>query len=50
MSDYFEVDFLNVGNGKSGDAIPIRYSIDNNTRIHVVDGGFRTLEKNWLNI
>ncbi len=41
MSDFFEVDFLNVGNGKSGDAIPIRYSIDNNTRIHVVDGGFQ---------
>lgn len=41
MSDYFEVDFLNVGNGKSGDAIPIRYRIANNIRIHVVDGGFQ---------
>lgn len=41
MSDYFEVDFLSVGNGKSGDAIPIRYSIADNTRIHVVDGGFQ---------
>ncbi|MBT4968594.1 MAG: MBL fold metallo-hydrolase [Bacteroidetes bacterium] len=41
MSDYFEVDFLNTGNGKSGDAIPIRYSIGNNIRIHVVDGGFQ---------
>lgn len=41
MSDYFEFDFLNVGNGKSGDAIPIRYSINNNVRIHVVDGGFQ---------
>ncbi|MCK4820655.1 MBL fold metallo-hydrolase [bacterium] len=41
MSDYFEVDFLNVGNGESGDSIPIRYSIANNIRIHVVDGGFQ---------
>lgn len=41
MSDYFEIDFLNVGNGKSGDAIPIRYDISDSTRIHVVDGGFQ---------
>jgi beta-lactamase superfamily II metal-dependent hydrolase len=41
MSDYFEIDFLSFGNGKSGDAIPIRYSIADNTRIHVVDGGFQ---------
>jgi len=41
MSDYFEIDFLSVGNGKSGDAIPIRYSISDSTRIHVVDGGFQ---------
>ncbi|GAB6146786.1 ComEC/Rec2 family competence protein [Desulfocicer niacini] len=41
MSDYFEIDFLSVGNGKSGDAISIRYSIADNTRIHVVDGGFQ---------
>ncbi|MEA1898358.1 MAG: MBL fold metallo-hydrolase [Bacteroidota bacterium] len=41
MSDYFEIDFLNVGNGQSGDAIPIRYNISDDTRIHVVDGGFQ---------
>jgi len=45
MSDYFEIDFLNVGNGKSGDAIPLRYNIDNNIRIHVVDGGFQETGK-----
>ena len=41
MSDYFEIDFLKVGNGKSGDAIAIRYNTENQTRIHVVDGGFQ---------
>ena len=41
MSDYFEIDFLNVGNGNSGDAIPIRYNISGNVCIHVVDGGFQ---------
>lgn len=39
MSDYFEIDFLNVGNEKSGDAIPIRYNISGKVCIHVVDGG-----------
>lgn len=41
MPDFFEIDFLNVGNGKSGDAISIRYDISDSTRIHVVDGGFQ---------
>jgi beta-lactamase superfamily II metal-dependent hydrolase len=41
MSDYFEIDFLSVGNGKSGDAIPLRYSISGTIKIHVVDGGFQ---------
>ena len=27
MSDFFEIDFLDVESKKSGDAIPIRYSI-----------------------
>ena len=41
MSDFFEIDFLNVGSKKSGDAIPLRYSINGVTRIHVTDGGFQ---------
>ena len=41
MSDYFEIDFLDVDAKDSGDAIPLRYEIDGETRIHVTDGGFQ---------
>jgi len=41
MSDFFEIDFLEVGNAKSGDAIPLRYSLNGEIYIHVVDGGFQ---------
>lgn len=41
MSDFFEIDFLNVESEKSGDAIPLWYRIGNETRIHVTDGGFQ---------
>lgn len=41
MSDFFEIDFLDVESQKSGDAIPLRYSIGGITRIHVTDGGFQ---------
>ncbi|BBO55945.1 MBL fold metallo-hydrolase [Cobetia sp. AM6] len=41
MSDFFEIDFLDVESKKSGDAIPLRYSINGDTRIHVTDGGFQ---------
>ena len=41
MSDFFEIDFLNVESKKSGDAIPLRYSIGGSMRIHVTDGGFQ---------
>jgi len=41
MSDYFEIDYLDVGEGKSGDAIAIRYCLSEETTIHVVDGGFQ---------
>ena len=41
MSDFFEIDFLNIESEKSGDAIPLRYSIDGVTRVHVTDGGFQ---------
>jgi hypothetical protein len=42
MSDFFEIDFLDVSPGKSGDAIPLRYEINGETRIHVVDGGYQS--------
>ncbi len=41
MTDFFEIDFLDVESKKSGDAIPLRYSIGDVTRIHVTDGGFQ---------
>jgi beta-lactamase superfamily II metal-dependent hydrolase len=40
MSDYFEIDFLDVKSSRSGDAIAIRYEIQGETNIHVVDGGY----------
>ena len=41
MSDFFEIDFLDIESAKSGDAIPLRYEIAGKTTIHVVDGGFQ---------
>lgn len=41
MTNYFEIDFLSVETKKSGDAITIRYEIDGESRVHVVDGGFQ---------
>ena len=41
MSDYFEIDFLDVEAKDSGDAIPLRYKIGDETRTHVTDGGFQ---------
>lgn len=40
VANFYEVDFLPVGNSTSGDAICIRYEIDGQTFIHVVDGGY----------
>lgn len=42
MTDFFEIDFLAVEAKKSGDAITIRYSINGQETIHVVDGGFES--------
>ena len=41
MADYFEIDFLSVGESQSGDAIALRYERSGNTIVHVVDGGFQ---------
>lgn len=41
MENFFELDFLEVGNSASGDAIAIRYNdVTGKTFIHVVDGGY----------
>jgi hypothetical protein len=42
MTDYFEIDFLDVESKKSGDAITLRYCVGGNTYIHVVDGGYQS--------
>jgi len=39
MTDFFEIDFLDVESKKSGDAVPMRYSINGIQRIHIRDGG-----------
>jgi beta-lactamase superfamily II metal-dependent hydrolase len=41
MTNYFEIDFLDVESAKSGDAISIRYRLNGTEYIHVVDGGFQ---------
>lgn len=41
MSDFFEIDFLDVESKKSGDAIAMRYRINGITTIHVTDGGYQ---------
>jgi beta-lactamase superfamily II metal-dependent hydrolase len=39
-ADYYEIEFLAVETSKSGDAITIRYSLNDVVSIHVVDGGY----------
>jgi len=41
MSDYYEIEFHSVDSKRSGDAITMRYQLDGETTIHVVDGGFQ---------
>jgi len=41
MSNYYEIDFLDVESQKSGDAITVRHVVDRVQRIYVVDGGFQ---------
>ena len=42
MSDFYEIDFLDIESPKSGDAIPLRYEMNGVRSIHVVDGGFQS--------
>ncbi len=41
MSDYYELDFLDVESDKGGDAITLRYRENNIEHIHVTDGGYQ---------
>jgi hypothetical protein len=49
MADFFEIDFLDVESNKSGDAIPIRYEVNGNRYIHVVDAGFQATGESVAN-
>lgn len=40
MSDFYEVDFIDVPSNKGGDAIAIRYCLNGQIKIHIVDGGY----------
>lgn len=44
MTDFFEIDFLDVETSKSGDAVALRYTLGNDARqfVHVVDAGFQS--------
>lgn len=39
-TDFFELDFLPVGDTTSGDAICLRYRKNGTERVHIVDGGY----------
>lgn len=41
VNDFIEIDFLRVGEAKSGDAISLRYKLNDTIYIHVIDGGFQ---------
>jgi beta-lactamase superfamily II metal-dependent hydrolase len=49
MSDFFELDFLDIESKKSGDAIPIRYELNGTTWIHLVDGGYQACGEKVIN-
>jgi beta-lactamase superfamily II metal-dependent hydrolase len=40
VSDFIELDFLDVESEKSGDAITVRYSVAGTDAVHVIDGGY----------
>lgn len=45
MTDFYEIDFLEVGGARSGDAIAARFEINGEQYIHVVDGGYQATGK-----
>ena len=42
MTDFYEIDFLQVHSARSGDAIALRYQIGSNWYVHLVDGGYES--------
>ena len=40
MTDFIEIDFIEAGETKSGDAIAIRHRVNGGDYVHVVDGGY----------
>lgn len=38
--EFYEIDFIEAGEKKSGDAIALRYGNENGQTVHVVDGGY----------
>jgi len=42
MTDFYEIDFLPIGDTTSGDAITMRYRSDGVTRIQIIDGGYKS--------
>jgi beta-lactamase superfamily II metal-dependent hydrolase len=49
LADYFEIDFLDVEAKSSGDAICVRYELNGQTFIHVVDGGYQSTGEKVVN-
>jgi len=49
MADLYEIDFLQVANKSSADAIVVYYEISGVGRLHVVDAGFRAVGVEVLN-
>lgn len=42
--EFYEIDFIEAGENKSGDAIALRYGNDNVQIVHVVDGGYASCD------
>jgi hypothetical protein len=41
MADFYEIDFLDVETKKSGDAIVVRYELNGQRTVHIVDTGYQ---------
>lgn len=48
MSDFYEIDLLEIKSVKSGDAIAIRYEVNGAQAIHVIDGGYSDTGKSMV--
>lgn len=48
MKDFYEIDFLPVGETTSGDAITMRYRVNGEVKIHLVDGGYKNTSETLI--